>query len=130
MEHEYRRQITAHFQKFKLEHPTSTASENWRPLLEVPVSGIRLRVTRKCDTRHRFDDLDFGYGWGIGYQGVKIDESRAPGAGWALNKYQTGSFGLIPLFCVEPKRTAVLEHNLAFELLPGTLSTLHQSAGD
>jgi len=70
--------------------------------LEIPVSGIPIRVTRTYDSRRKHEDLDFGYGWTIGYQDVKIEESRTPGQGWALNQYPSGPLGLIPLWCVEP----------------------------
>jgi len=70
--------------------------------LEIPVSGIPIRVTRTYDSRRRHEDLDFGYGWSIGYQDVKLEESRTPGQGWALNQYPSGPLGLIPLWCVEP----------------------------
>ena len=70
--------------------------------LEIPVSGIPIRVTRTYDSRRKHDDLDFGYGWTIGYQDVKVDESRVPSTGWALNQYPSGPLGSIPLWCIEP----------------------------
>jgi len=119
--------------------------------LEIPMSGIPLRVTRTYDSRRRAEALDFGYGWSIGYQNVKVEESRAPGAGWSLNTYSSGPLGLIPLYCVEPlgsptvtvtlpdgqvesfdvhatqpcwQASPVLDHTLAFTAQSGTLTTL------
>lgn len=48
----------------------------------IPLAGIPIRVTRTYDSRQRSDDLDFGYGWSIGYQDVKVDESIEPTKGW------------------------------------------------
>ena len=55
--------------------------------LNIPVSGIPIRVTRTYDSRRRTEPLDFGYGWSIGYQDIKIDESRKLGQFWQLNQY-------------------------------------------
>jgi len=32
----------------------------------------------------------------------KVEESRAPGAGWALNAYSTGPLGVLQRYCIEP----------------------------
>ncbi len=70
--------------------------------LNVPLAGLPIRVTRTYDSRRRSNDLDFGYGWSVGYQDVTIEESRNPGAGWELNQYPSGPLGLVPNYCVEP----------------------------
>jgi len=75
--------------------------------LNVPVAGIPIRVTRTYDSRQRFKRSDFGYGWRVGYQDVKVHESRTPGKFWALNEY-AGAFGIVPNFCVEPMGAPVV----------------------
>ncbi|OZG70938.1 hypothetical protein BTA51_22790 [Hahella sp. CCB-MM4] len=70
--------------------------------LNIPMAGIPIRVTRTYDSRRRSEDLDFGYGWSLSYQDVKVEESRTLGTYWALNQYKRGPSGLILDFCVEP----------------------------
>ncbi|MFC3700202.1 putative Ig domain-containing protein [Reinekea marina] len=79
--------------------------------VNVPVAGIPIRVTRTYDSRRRHERLDFGYGWSVGYQDVKVHESRVPGSHWALNEY-SGAFGIIPVFCVEPQGAPVVSVSL------------------
>src|SRR5690606_11351743 len=69
--------------------------------LSVPVSGIPVSVTRTYDTRRRGAALDFGHGWSVGYQNVRIQESRSPGYAWQLNSYPSGPLGMVPNYCVE-----------------------------
>lgn len=76
--------------------------------LNIPMAGLPIRVTRTYDSRRRGEDLDFGYGWSVGYQDVKIEESRTPGLYWALNQYNRGPYGLIADFCVEPQGPPVV----------------------
>lgn len=70
--------------------------------LVVPMVGIPIQVNRTYDSRRRFEDLDFGYGWSIDYQNARVEESRTPGTFWAVNQYNRGPLGLIADFCVEP----------------------------
>lgn len=76
--------------------------------LSVPVAGIPIRVTRTYDSRRRFEALDFGYGWSVGYQDVRVEESRKPGLFWQVNTYSAGFFGLIPEYCVEPSGAPIV----------------------
>ena len=76
--------------------------------LNIPMAGIPVRITRTYDSRRRNEKLDFGYGWSIGYQDVKVEESRTQGKFWSLNKYPSGPLGLIPLWCVEPQGAPVV----------------------
>ncbi len=76
--------------------------------LNIPMAGIPVRITRTYDSRRRFEKLDFGYGWSIGYQDVKVEESRTQGKFWSLNQYPTGPLGLIPLWCVEPQGAPIV----------------------
>ncbi|MCQ4167703.1 putative Ig domain-containing protein, partial [Tahibacter harae] len=66
--------------------------------LEIPLNGIPIRVTRTYDTRRAHEDLDFGYGWSIDYQNVRLRENRKLGYSWLLAQ-QSG--GLAP-WCVRP----------------------------
>ena len=75
--------------------------------LNVPVAGVPIRITRTYDSRQRHERLDFGYGWSVGYQDVKVHESRTPGKFWTLNEY-SGAFGIIPNYCVEPQGAPVV----------------------
>ncbi|WP_171040821.1 Ig-like domain-containing protein [Marinobacter alexandrii] len=70
--------------------------------LSIPMVGLPIRVTRTYDSRRRFEDLDFGHGWSVGYQDVKVEESRVPGSYWAINQYKRGPMNLITDFCIEP----------------------------
>jgi RHS repeat-associated protein len=70
--------------------------------LEIPVAGIPIRVTRTYDSRRRGELLDFGHGWSVGYQDIRVDESRTPGAGWEKYTFQSGPLGSITNFCVRP----------------------------
>lgn len=70
--------------------------------LNIPLAGIPIRVTRTYDSRQKDQELDFGYGWSVSYQDVKINESRIPGSQWTLNEYPSGPLGIIPNYCVEP----------------------------
>ncbi|WP_298850495.1 Ig-like domain-containing protein [uncultured Aquimonas sp.] len=69
--------------------------------VSVPVAGIPVSVTRTYDTRVRHKRQDFGHGWSLDYQNVRVQESRTPGFGWSLNTYPSGPLGLIPNYCVE-----------------------------
>ena len=50
--------------------------------MNIALAGIPIRVTRTYDTRQKSSDLDFGYGWSIGYQDVDIQESSEPTDSW------------------------------------------------
>jgi RHS repeat-associated protein len=70
--------------------------------LEIPMAGIPIRVTRTYDSRRRHEPLDFGYGWSVGYQDLKLQESRTPGAGWESYTVQSGPLNSITNFCLRP----------------------------
>ena len=53
-------------------------------------------------SRRRYEALDFGYGWSIDYQNVKVEESRRITSGWTINQYNSGPFGVYVDFCIEP----------------------------
>ena len=76
--------------------------------LSIPLAGIPITVSRTYDTRKKYESLDFGYGWSVDYQNIKIDESRVPGTGWQLNSYPTGPLGILTRYCVEPQGTPLV----------------------
>ncbi len=73
--------------------------------LEVPLVGIPIRINRTYDSRRKQESLDFGHGWAIDYQNIKIEESRVPGLEWVLATQKKDSDALVdalPTYCVEP----------------------------
>jgi RHS repeat-associated protein len=76
--------------------------------IEIPLQGIPIRITRTYDTRQSGEKLDFGYGWSIDYQNVRIRESRKLGFSWRLE--QNGG-GFAP-FCVKPAGSPIVTINL------------------
>lgn len=120
--------------------------------VNIPVAGIPITVTRTYDTRQKHKDLDFGQGWSVGYQNVRVHESRTVGLGWNLNEYSSGLFSN---WCVEPNGDPVVsvtlpngriekfvakasphcqqivpqtDVNIVFEPMAGTTSTISQSS--
>ncbi len=64
--------------------------------LTIPMAGIPIQVNRSYDSRQRNESGDFGYGWSLDYQNIKVEENRALGTNWALE-----SSGLIPaIYCI------------------------------
>ncbi|RLA20812.1 MAG: hypothetical protein DRQ56_02265, partial [Gammaproteobacteria bacterium] len=76
--------------------------------LDIPVSGIPITVNRTYDSRQRQQNLDFGYGWSLDYQNIKVEESRPISSGWSLNEYYYGPLGAVVDFCVEPLGTPLV----------------------
>jgi hypothetical protein len=53
--------------------------------LSIPMMGMPISILRTYDTRRKGEALDFGHGWSVNYQSIKIEESRVPGKDWTLN---------------------------------------------
>ena len=49
---------------------------------DIQVGGLPLQVNRTYSTLRRHEELDFGYGWSIDYQNVKVQENTSPGKDW------------------------------------------------
>ncbi|GHU23659.1 hypothetical protein FACS189497_09610 [Betaproteobacteria bacterium] len=64
---------------------------------ELEVGGLPLQLTRTYDTRRQREALDFGHGWSVDYQNIKVQTNGIPGRAWELR--QIGS-GLNRQFCV------------------------------
>ncbi|MEW8622631.1 MAG: putative Ig domain-containing protein, partial [Candidatus Thiodiazotropha endolucinida] len=50
--------------------------------LELSLAGIPITVSRTYDSRRRTEALDFGHGWTVDYQNVRLEESQEPTQGW------------------------------------------------
>ena len=122
--------------------------------VSLPMAGLPIRVTRTYDTRRRNERLDFGFGWSVDYQNLRLTESRAPGYSWTLVSERNGYFGN---WCVRPNGDPIVaitapdgkllkfrakampecqflvpqtDVQLVFEPLPGTDAQLEQTDYD
>lgn len=57
--------------------------------LRIPTAGIEITITRGYDSRRREQALDFGHGWSLGYQSLRVQESARAGFSWDV--YESGS---------------------------------------
>jgi len=122
------------------------------PEATIPVMGIPITVNRTYDSRRSGKSLDFGYGWTVDYQNLRVHESRTLGVGWSLAQEGGGFF---PSWCVRPSGSPIvsvtlpngnvekfrakaspecqflipsIDVQLVFEALPGTSSKLAQTS--
>lgn len=65
--------------------------------LSIPVVGMPITINRTYDSRDKAKH-DFGIGWSLDIQTVKIKKNRILGEGW----YQSSSGGFIPTWCITP----------------------------
>ena len=72
----------------------------WRQVVAIELAGIPVRVVRSYDTRDAGHSGDFGPGWSLDVHTARLEEARAPGAGWTVTAQQ----GIPPVFCVQPRR--------------------------
>ena len=115
----------------------------------IDVAGIPIRLTRTYDSRRRNESLDFGYGWSVGFQDVRIEESQTLGFSWQVSP-NGGTFGgycassngnrIVTITLPDGKvntfraktvpecsPVAFVDVGLAFEPLDNTTSTLEQT---
>jgi YD repeat-containing protein len=52
--------------------------------LEVPLSGIPIRVTRSYDSLRKAESLDFGFGWEVSYQSLRVEKNVDTGVAWEV----------------------------------------------
>ncbi|MEO6689411.1 MAG: RHS repeat-associated core domain-containing protein [Dokdonella sp.] len=64
--------------------------------MQLDVGGVPLTITRTYDSRKKDEKGDFGYGWTLSYQNVKLQRNRPLGEQWEL--YQPG----LITFCIRP----------------------------
>ncbi len=76
--------------------------------MTIPVTGIPITVTRSYDTRQKHKNLDFGYGWSVGYQDIRIDEAKPAGLNWQI--FPEG--GIFGQKCVRPNGNRLVSVNL------------------
>lgn len=102
--------------------------------LDIDMGNLPLRLIRTYDTRSQNESLDFGYGWSVNYQDVKIQTNGIPGCDWDFA--EIGS-GLNKKFCPKPVGTRMVTVRLPdgkmekFEpkTIPECNSWTSQSAG-
>ncbi len=73
--------------------------------LDIDMGSLPLRLTRTYDTRRQNERLDFGYGWSVNYQDVKIQTNGIPGRDWDFAEI---GFGLNKKFCPKPVGTRMV----------------------
>ncbi len=52
--------------------------------MSVEAAGLPLQVTRTYDTRRKAESLDFGHGWTVDYQNLKLQKNMTTGLGWSV----------------------------------------------
>ena len=77
--------------------------------VNIAVAGMPVIVTRTYDSRDKGKLLDFGQGWRVDYQNVRLQESRVLGRGWSVNEYRSGFFSN---WCVEPDGDPIVSISL------------------
>jgi len=65
----------------------------------APVAGLPVTVLRTYDTRRGNENLDFGFGWSVDFQNVRLQESRDIGFSRTLIEEDLGLFSQ---WCVRP----------------------------
>jgi RHS repeat-associated protein len=85
--------------QFKVGHFTVTFTD-----LEVPLSGMRIRVNRTYDSRDQRRG-DFGFGWRVDVNNTRLSENGTQGQFW--QQTQSGG-GLSANYCVQPTKTHVV----------------------
>jgi RHS repeat-associated protein len=65
--------------------------------LTIPVTGLPIQVIRSYDSRDRRQG-DFGWGWSLGLENVRLQKSRVLGKGWNEDVTQEGFF---PVYCLK-----------------------------
>ena len=68
--------------------------------LEVPLSGIPIRISRSYDSRDKGQG-DFGYGWRMDISSVDLAETGTAGADWVGSTTP----GYFPQYCLSPGRS-------------------------
>ena len=66
--------------------------------LTVPLSGLPITLTRTYDSRERQTAGDFGQGWRLGYQSLRLHEAAKAGPHWKVSN-EGGTLGQ---WCLDP----------------------------
>ncbi len=83
--------------------------------MAIPVVGIPITITRTYDSRDKGQG-DFGIGWRMGVQTIKLRENRVLGTSWVQTQ---GDAGFVNFYCVDP----VGAHYVAVTLPDGRVET-------
>jgi RHS repeat-associated protein len=75
--------------------------------LNIPVAGIPIQVIRTYDSRIKASG-DFGFGWSLSYNTVKVESNGLVGDNWAV----TTSGGLLPDYCIVYQGSVVVSVRL------------------
>jgi RHS repeat-associated protein len=59
--------------------------------LELPLSGVPITVTRTYDSRNHCPG-DFGYGWTLGVDSIRLESSEQMGSAWSLFVFEGNLF--------------------------------------
>ncbi|MCP4871400.1 MAG: RHS repeat protein [Proteobacteria bacterium] len=81
--------------------------------LEVPMSGIPIKLRRRYDSRRRGEVGDFGYGWNLDTKSVRITKNRPEGEGWQATYQFLFPLGFVYLI------SSPLEHNVSIDFGSG-----------
>lgn len=65
--------------------------------LTIPAAGLPIQVVRSYDNRDRRQG-DFGFGWSLGLENVRLQKNRNLGKGWDEEVTQAGFF---PVYCLK-----------------------------
>jgi RHS repeat-associated protein len=77
--------------------------------LNIPVAGIPINVVRTYDSRVKSSG-DFGFGWSLSYNTVRVETSDILGNNWTTN-VTSGQLGL-PNYCVQPGQNYIVSIRL------------------
>ncbi len=75
--------------------------------LNIPVAGIPITITRVYDSRDKTSG-DFGFGWRLDLQTLRLRVNREQGSGWQVNK----SGGFFPTYTLVPNQSHVVSITL------------------
>ncbi len=90
--------------------------------VSIPLAGIPVRVLRTYDTRRKSEKLDFGYGWSLDYQNVRVQESRRLGLSWRVQEIHEDIITV--KYCIVPAG----DPTVTVTLPDGDVETFHAKA--
>jgi YD repeat-containing protein len=71
--------------------------------LSIPVAGLPMSVIRSYDSRDKRKG-DFGVGWTLGINSIRVEKSRVLGSGWA----ETATITVIPNYCIQATKPHIV----------------------
>lgn len=71
--------------------------------LSLPLAGLPVEITRTYDSRDRATPGDFGHGWSLGVNALKVRKNRALGRDWLLDVQTFEAYGnTYSLYTLDP----------------------------